>query len=62
MLELHEMYLCPIDDKSQSFELEGTIFQSICHHPIKWVREFNGYHLVQPLQNGFIKKFRRLKK
>ena len=41
MLELHEMYLCPVDDKSQSFALEGTIFQSICHHPIQWVREFN---------------------
>lgn len=61
MLELHEMYLCPVDDKSQSFALEGTIFQSICHHPIQWVREFNGYHLVQPLQHGFPKNLDALK-
>ena len=52
LLQTFEIYVCPIEEKNQSFELEGTIFQSVCHHPIQWVREFVAYALVQPLQNG----------
>ena len=61
LLEIKEIFLCPKEDNNHSFELEGSIFQSVCHHPVQWVREFVEYGLVQPLQNGSAKTLDQLR-
>lgn len=52
LLQLFEIYLYPLEDKRQSLELEGTIFQSVCHHPVPWVRQFIQFGIAQPLHQG----------
>ena len=52
MLELFEIYVTPVEDREVRLSLEGTIFKSVCHHPVQWVREFVDYWLVEPLRNG----------
>ncbi len=52
LLQLFEIYLVPLPDKAQSLALEGTIFQTVCHHPVPWVRQFIQFGIVQPLLQG----------
>jgi len=47
-----EIYVTPVEDREVRLSLEGTIFKSVCHHPVQWVREFVDYWLVEPLRNG----------
>ena len=52
LLQILEIYLCPMDNKESSLILEGTIFQSICNHPVSWVRNFIQFGITQPLHQG----------
>ena len=54
LLEMFEIYICPLKNKEQSLVMEGSIFQTICNHSTQWVRNFIQFGITQPLYQGSI--------